>query len=185
MNNLFKDQVEKHVKVMHDLTFLEDKIFKFFNLAKDCLNKKNKIIFCGNGGSAADCQHIASELTGRFLKERKPMAAVALTTDTSALTAIGNDYGFDQIFSRQLEAIGKSGDLLIAISTSGSSKNVISCVEKANSMKIKTVGLLGNKGGELSNICNISIVVPSNVTANIQEAHIFIGHSLCRFLDDE
>ena len=136
-------------------------------------------MLCGNGGSAADSQHLAAEFTGRFSKDRPPIAAVALSTDTSALTCIGNDYSFNDIFARQVQALGKAGDCLIAISTSGNSANVLAAVAAAKSLGISTIGLLGRDGGKLKSQCDISIVVPSQVTARIQEAHILIGHSLC------
>ena len=136
-------------------------------------------MLCGNGGSAADSQHLAAEFTGRFSKDRPPIAAVALSTDTSALTCIGNDYSFNDIFARQVLALGKAGDCLIAISTSGNSGNVLAAVAAAKSLGISTIGLLGRDGGKLKAQCDVSIVVPSQVTARIQEAHILIGHSLC------
>lgn len=143
------------------------------------LHSGNKIFFCGNGGSAADCQHLAAEFTGRFTKDRKPLAALALTTDTSALTCISNDYSFDDVFSRQLQGLGRTGDCLVGISTSGHSKNVIKAVQAAREMGIVTIGLLGRDGGALSSLCDQSIVVPHPETARIQEMHILIGHSLC------
>jgi D-sedoheptulose 7-phosphate isomerase len=143
------------------------------------LQKGGKLMLCGNGGSAADSQHLAAEFTGRFSKDRPPIAAVALSTDTSALTCIGNDYSFNDIFARQVQALGKAGDCLIAISTSGNSGNVLAAVAAAKSLGISTIGLLGRDGGKLKAQCDVSIVVPSQVTARIQEAHILIGHSLC------
>ena len=136
-------------------------------------------MLCGNGGSAADSQHLAAEFTGRFIKDRPPIAAVALSTDTSALTCIANDYSFNEIFARQVQDLGKAGDCLIAISTSGNSGNVLAAVAAAKSLGISTIGLLGRDGGKLKAQCDIAIVVPSQVTARIQEAHILIGHSLC------
>lgn len=138
-----------------------------------------KIMLCGNGGSAADSQHIAAELTGRFIRDRIPLPALALSTDTSALTCIGNDYSFAEVFSRQLFALGKSGDCLLAISTSGNSANVIKAVEAAHELGIRTIGLLGRDGGALGALCEHNITVPSNITARIQEAHILIGHTIC------
>ena len=143
----------------------------------------NKIILCGNGGSAADAQHIAAEFTGRFVKERKALAAISLTTDTSAITAIGNDYGFDKIFERQVEAIAFPGDVLIGISTSGNSQNVVNAIKKANDIGCFTIGLSGNDGGELSRICISNIVIPSSKTARIQEMHILVGHIFCDYID--
>ena len=138
---------------------------------------------CGNGGSAADAQHFAAELTGRFERDRRAWPAVALTTDTSALTAIGNDYGFDYVFSRQLEALGRPGDLLIAISTSGNSRNVLQAVTQAKAGGITSIGLLGRDGGEIAREVDLALVVPSSRTARIQEMHILILHIWCEMLD--
>jgi D-sedoheptulose 7-phosphate isomerase len=143
----------------------------------------NKLLICGNGGSAADSQHFAAEVVGRFEKERKGFSAIALTTDTSALTAIGNDYGFDKIFSRQVEAFGQKGDILIGISTSGNSKNVIEAVKVAKGLGIFTVGLLGKDGGQLKDLVDKAFIVKSNNTARIQEVHITCIHGICRVLD--
>lgn len=143
----------------------------------------NKLLLCGNGGSAADSQHLAAEFTGRFVKDRKPLAALALSTDSSALTCIANDYSFDEVFSRQVRALGRSGDCLLAISTSGNSRNVIRAAETARSMGICTVGLLGRDGGGLLGMCDLAILVPSTTTARIQEAHIFIAHTLCALVE--
>ena len=144
----------------------------------------HKIFFCGNGGSAADSQHIAAEFVGRFQKERKAWPAIALTTDTSALTALGNDYTFDIVFSRQLEALGQKGDVLVAISTSGNSKNVLEAVKKAKSMGILTIGVTGGKGGQLAGQCDITIIAASAKTARIQEAHLVIFHSICELVEN-
>ena len=141
-------------------------------------------MLCGNGGSAADAQHIAAELTGRYKTERGALAGIALTTDTSALTAIGNDYGYEFVFSRQLEALGREGDLLIAISTSGNSGNVVKALELARKIGIKTIGLSGRTGGVMNELCELNLVVPSNDTPRIQEMHIMIGHIICQAIDD-
>jgi D-sedoheptulose 7-phosphate isomerase len=143
----------------------------------------NKLLICGNGGSAADSQHFAAEVVGRFEKERKGFSAIALTTDTSALTAIGNDYGFDKVFSRQVEALGQKGDILIGISTSGNSNNVIEAVRVAKGLGIFTVGLLGKDGGQLKDLVDKAFIVRSNNTARIQEVHITFIHAICRVLD--
>lgn len=142
-------------------------------------------MFCGNGGSAADCQHLAAELTGRFIKDRRPLAAIALTTDTSALTSIGNDYSFDEVFARQVQGLGRSGDVLLAISTSGNSRNVIRAVEEALAAGMSVIGLLGREGGTLNELCDVAIVVPSQVTSRIQESHILIGHTLCEIIEQK
>ena len=153
-------------------------------LLSEALAGGQRILLCGNGGSAADAQHIAAELVGRFVRERDALPAIALTTDTSALTAIGNDYGFDQVFARQLAALCVPGDVLVAISTSGNSPNVLAAVEAAHARGVRVVGLLGRDGGRLASRCDVSVVVPSTVTASIQECHIFIGHLWCAWLDD-
>lgn len=145
----------------------------------DCLARGGRIFWLGNGGSAADCQHLAAELVGRFERERKGLASIALTTDTSALTAIANDCGFDQVFARQVEALCRPGDLVVGISTSGNSRNVLEAIRTAVSKKIRTVGLSGRDGGKLTAEADICLVVASNNTARIQEAHILIGHILC------
>ena len=147
------------------------------------LRRGGRILVCGNGGSAADAQHLAAELSGRYVKERRALAGIALTTDTSALTAIGNDYGFDQIFSRQVEALGRPGDLLIGISTSGNSPNVIRAVASAKALGLRTLGLLGRDGGQLVRLMDEALVVPSVVTARIQEVHQMIYHFWCEALD--
>jgi D-sedoheptulose 7-phosphate isomerase len=144
----------------------------------------NKLLIAGNGGSASDAQHIAAEFTGRFVKERKALAAIALSTDTSALTAISNDYGFEQVFARQLEALAQPGDLFLAISTSGNSANVLKALEAAKKAGCKTLGLSGRDGGKMNELCDLNIVVPSDITARIQEMHILIGHIFCKAVDD-
>lgn len=144
-----------------------------------------KIIFFGNGGSAADCQHLATELTIRYKTDRAPIAALALTTDTSALTAGGNDLGFENIFSRQIEALGKPGDVAIGITTSGNSENVIRALQAAHSMDIVAAALSGKNGGKLAGIADPLIIVPSNTTARIQEMHITLGQMLCGALETE
>lgn len=146
------------------------------------LRNGNKVILAGNGGSAADAQHIAAEFVSRFEFDRDPLAAIALTTDTSILTAIGNDYGYEHLFSRQLRAIGKAGDIFIGISTSGNSKNVLAGVNACKSLGIISVGLTGNKGAMLD-ICDHIISIPSGNTARIQESHILIGHSICSMVE--
>jgi D-sedoheptulose 7-phosphate isomerase len=160
----------------------------FFILCKEsirAISKGKKIIFFGNGGSAADSQHLATELTVRFKKNRKALPSIALTTDTSALTAIGNDLGFEYIFSRQIEAIGNKGDICIAITTSGNSKNLIRGIEAANKKKLKTFCFTGNKGGKIIRYAKNSIIIPSNICANVQVVEIFIGQIFCEILEEE
>ena len=175
----FLTNLNEHMALFQQLSGLDTSISKAIDACVLSLQMGGKLMLCGNGGSAADSQHLAAEFTGRFIKDRPPIAAVALSTDTSALTCIGNDYSFNDIFSRQIQALGKAGDCLIAISTSGNSGNVLAAVAAAKSLGISTIGLLGRDGGKLKAQCDIAIVVPSQVTARIQEAHILIGHSLC------
>lgn len=151
----------------------------------DSLRRGGKLLVCGNGGSAADAQHIAAELVGRLApgRERQPLPALALTTDTSALTAIGNDYGFEQLFARQVQALGRPGDALLGISTSGNSGNVIEAVRCARTLGMRSIALLGGEGGRLRALVDLAIVVPSAATARIQEGHITIGHILCDLVE--
>ncbi|QEC74992.1 D-sedoheptulose 7-phosphate isomerase [Mucilaginibacter ginsenosidivorax] len=144
----------------------------------------NKVLFAGNGGSAADAQHLAAELTGRFVKERKALPGIALTVDTSAMTAIANDYHYDRVFARQVEAFAKPGDLFIGISTSGNSQGILNAFETAAQYGCKTLGLSGRDGGKMNGACDLNIVVPSNTTARIQEMHILIGHIMCQAVDN-
>lgn len=168
-----------------EVEHLNNDVLSAGKMAAESLKNGGKILFCGNGGSAADCQHLAAELTGRFVNDRRPLAAVSLSTDTSALTCIGNDYSFDEVFARQVTGLGREGDLLIGISTSGNSRNVIRAVENAKLIGVKTIGLLGRNGGQLKEICDHNIIVPSNVTARIQECHILIGHTLCGLIEQD
>ncbi len=143
-----------------------------------------KVMLCGNGGSAADSQHIAAELLGRFVLDRRPLPAIALTVDTSALTAIGNDFGFDEVFSRQVLGLGRPGDVLVALSTSGNSRNVVAAIEAARGLGIYVVGLTGESGGRMATLCDTCIRVPSAVTARIQEMHIAVGHLVCEMAEE-
>ena len=152
---------------------------------KSSLDKGGKLILMGNGGSAADSQHIAAELVGRFKKERRAIPAISLTVDTSSLTALGNDYGFDTIFERQVEAHARENDAVVGISTSGNSENVVRALKKANAIGAETIGLVGNNGGKIKEVANLSIVVPSNDTARIQEVHITIGHIICELIEED
>ena len=181
---MIKSELEGHLATIKATFALEADIKKACETAVATLKAGGKILLCGNGGSAADAQHIAAELTGRYKTERGALAGIALTTDTSALTAIGNDYGYEFVFSRQLEALGREGDLLIAISTSGNSGNVIKALELACKIGIKTIGLSGRTGGAMNELCELNLVVPSNDTPRIQEMHIMIGHIICQAIDD-
>ena len=148
--------------------------------------KKNGTIFwCGNGGSASDSQHLAGELIGRFEGDRKPLKSLALNADSAVMTCIINDFGYEQVFARQIKALGSKGDVLVGISTSGNSKNIIEAFKQANQMGIVTIGLLGKKGGDASKIVKQSVIIPSDSTARIQEMHILIGHILCDLIEEE
>ena len=149
----------------------------------EALARGNKVIFCGNGGSAADSQHLAAELIGRYKIDRHPMPALSLTTDTSALTSIGNDYGYDQVFSRQLRGIGRAGDVLVGISTSGNSKNILAAFEAAKEKGITTIAFTGEGGGEMKKMADICLNVPSGTTNHIQEMHIACGHMICGLVE--
>jgi len=149
----------------------------------EAMKRGNKLLIAGNGGSAADAQHIAAEMVGRFYRERKGLPAVALSTDTSILTSVGNDYGFENIFSRQVEAIGKRGDVFLGISTSGNSENIVRAVQKASSMGITTIALTGEGGGKLRDMVDILIAIPSSSTPRIQELHITVGHIICELVE--
>lgn len=183
MSTLFLENIAAQQEVLADLAQLNQAVLTAGETAARVLRGGGKILFCGNGGSASDSQHLAAELTGRFIKDRKPLAAIALTTDTSALTSIANDYAFDEVFARQIIALGRHGDMLVGISTSGNSRNIIRAVAEAKSIGMTTVGLLGRDGGQLRILCDQTIVVRSQVTARIQEAHILIGHTLCGLIE--
>ncbi|TVQ83205.1 MAG: SIS domain-containing protein [Micavibrio sp.] len=162
---------------------LQQPFFDLLAAAVRTIENGGKIMFFGNGGSAADSQHLATELTARYKKDRKAIAAIALTTDTSALTAIGNDFGFEDLFSRQIEALGRAGDLVIGISTSGNSPNVLKALHLARETGITTVGFTGGTGGKMPECCDILLNVPSATTARIQEMHITLGQMLCGALE--
>lgn len=172
------DQIKEDDKTLQDI---KDSI----NIMTKCLKNGGKVLLCGNGGSAADAQHFATELTARFKKNRGAISAIALTTDTSAITAIGNDFGFNFIFSRQIEAIANSGDVLIAISTSGNSSNIIEALKKSKEMFCINIGLTGKHGGNMRDLCNVCIKIPSEETARIQEAHLMVEHIFSEALEDE
>lgn len=166
--------------------FFTDNAQNLITIAQEmavAMAREGKILLCGNGGSAADCQHIAAEFTNRFMLERPPLPAIALTTDTSALTAISNDYSFDQVYQKQIQALGKSGDVLIAISTSGNSPNICKAVQTARDLGITVVGMTGLGGGTMAPSCDFMLAVPDKRTPLIQEIHITAGHMLCRLVD--
>ena len=185
-----KNKIKKIIEESKDLKtslLLEENLRLIQEIAEkivSSLNQGGKVIVFGNGGSAADSQHMVAELVGRFKKERKPLPAISLTTNTSTITALSNDYGYDISFKRQLEALGKKGDIAIGISTSGKAKSVIDALKAAKSMGLATVGLTGKDGGALKNAADLSLIVKSNDTPRIQEAHILIIHILCELVED-
>ena len=171
--NISKDQ--------HQVVLIENITNTIFNAFKS----DNKLLLCGNGGSAADAQHIAAELSGRFEIDRKPLNAEALHVNSSFVTAVANDYGYEEIYSRMVESIGKNGDILLALSTSGNSKNIIRAIDKANSQGLITIGFSGNDGGAMQNLCKYNLIIPSDNTARIQEAHILVGHIICKLIEQK
>jgi len=178
------DSIQTKQRLLEE-TALLDAIEATAQACLECYRRGGKILLAGNGGSAADAQHIAAELVGRYGFERPSLSAIALTTDTSALTAIGNDYGYEKIFSRQLEGLGNAGDLFIGISTSGNSANVLEAFEVARAKAVPTIALVGRDGGAMAPLADIAIVVPSEQTPRIQETHILIGHILCSMIERE
>ena len=188
MKNYIKDQIKESYETKQKIYENDILLKKIEELAKRCVllyKGQNKTILAGNGGSAADAQHIVAELVGRYGFDRPSIPSLALTTDTSNLTAIGNDYGYDKVFSRQLEGMGQDGDLFIGISTSGNSQNLINAFEVAKNKNIFTVALVGKDGGEMAKIADIALVIPSDSTPRIQESHILIGHILCDIIEKE
>lgn len=186
MIDLIKKDFTDSIKTKEN--FLADNLKNIENICSvltKCIKDSNKILICGNGGSAADAQHFSGELVNRFLLNRKPLPALALTTDTSILTSIGNDFGFSDVFSKQIEALGKPGDILIAISTSGNSENIIKAVEEAEKNNIRTVALLGKTGGKLKDISDYSLIVESDDTPRIQETHILLLHIFAEIIEKE
>lgn len=184
MRDRIKDILLESIQVKEELLRTRiGQIIEITELLIECLKKDGKVILFGNGGSASDSQHIAAELVGKFKKDRTAMAAIALTTNTSILTSIANDYGYTEVFAKQIEAMGKKDDVAIAISTSGKAKNVIAAVKLARKMGLKTVAFTGGDGGELVKLVDVSLVVPSSITARIQEAHITVGHIICELVE--
>jgi D-sedoheptulose 7-phosphate isomerase len=186
MRERIKDILLESIQVKEEI--LRNQVGSIAEIAMlmiDCLKKDGKVIVFGNGGSASDSQHIAAELVGRFKKDRSALAGIALTTNTSILTSLANDYGFDVVFSRQVEALGKKNDVVLGISTSGKAKNVALGIKQAKKMGIKTVALSGGDGGDIVKLADVSLLVPSNVTARIQEAHITIAHIICEMIEQE
>ena len=184
-NAIIKEFLAHQETIEKTIQTMQEPLLKASKLAVETLRAGNKILICGNGGSAADAQHFAAELTGIYKTERRGLPGIALTTDTSALTAIGNDYGYDRVFDRQVEALAQKGDLLIGISTSGNSKNVINALKVAREMGCKTLGLTGRDGGAMNDLCDVNLVVPSDDTPRIQEMHILFEHTICQIIDNE
>ena len=176
-------RLENHFKVVQDMRKIMPEVASAGLRVRTALEKGRKILICGNGGSAADSQHMAAEFVGRFVKERQSLPALALTVDTSLLTAVGNDYGFDCVFSRQVEGLGQEGDVLIAISTSGNSANVVRAIKTAKEKGIFVIGLTSENGGILAKESDLCLAVPSQVTARIQEMHIMIIHMICEIAE--
>jgi D-sedoheptulose 7-phosphate isomerase len=177
--SLFEKFLAEHQALFTKLSCLETELESVASHAAELLKKNRTIFFCGNGGSAGDAQHIAAELVGRFVENRRALRAIALTTDTSALTCIANDFGYEHIFARQLEGLANSGDMVFLITTSGNSENLIFAAKQARAMGVTTVGLLGKGGGKLAVLVDVALIVPDSDTARTQEAHIFLGHTLC------
>ena len=184
MKTIIEKHVLDHRVVLDSISNLDESIEKSAELLINCLKNSGTVFWCGNGGSASDSQHLAGELVGRFVGERRPLKSIALTADSAVMTCIVNDYGYEHIFSRQIEALGVEGDVLVGISTSGNSKNVIHAFEVAKQRGIKTIGFLGKGGGKSSRLVNQSIIVPSKSTARVQEMHILIGHIICDLIEE-
>jgi D-sedoheptulose 7-phosphate isomerase len=186
MKQTIKNEFLSHLEVINlTIETMQEKLVLASLLVVETLKNGNKVLLCGNGGSAADAQHIAAELVGRYKSNRRGFPAIALTTDSSILTSIGNDYGYDKIFDRQVEALANKGDLIIGISTSGNSQNIVNALKLGKELDCKTLGFSGSKGGVMNELCDINLIVPSNDTPRIQEMHILFGHIICQIVDDE
>lgn len=182
VENILKKSIEVKKGLLNNKEFLEN-INNAIDKIVNCINAGNKVLIMGNGGSAADAQHFAGEFINRFLMERSPLPAIALSTDSSVLTCIGNDYSFDDVFKKQVEALGKKGDILIGITTSGNSRNILEALKIAKDRDIFTIGLLGKDGGKAKDYCNINIIVNSESTPRIQEVHITVIHIICEIVE--
>ena len=186
MKQTIKNEFLSHLEVINlTIDTMQEKLEQASLLVVETLKNGNKILLCGNGGSAADAQHIAAELVGRYKSDRRGLPAIALTTDTSILTSVGNDYGYDRIFDRQVEALANKGDLIIGISTSGNSQNIVNVLKLGRELDCKTLGFSGREGGVMNELCDVNLIVPSNNTPRIQEMHILFGHIICQIVDDE
>ena len=184
--DIIEGAFERHIQIVDEsMRHILPDVEQGASMLLAALRRGKKVLVCGNGGSAADSQHFATELVGRYKSERRAYSAIALTSDTSALTCIGNDYGFENIFKRQVEAHGKAGDVLVAFSTSGSSKNILSAIAQAGKQKMRILALTGAKGAALRRKADVAIVVPSSETARIQEIHELVYHAWCEFIDTE
>ena len=181
--DVFHDAVAEHLAIIRRLTSQQDTFQRVAALLCDCLRRGNKVIWCGNGGSAADAQHLAAELVGRFRRPRSPLPSLALTADTSVLTAIANDFGFEHVFERQIDALCQPGDVVVGISTSGSSSNVCAALRRAYELGATTIAMSGNSDGRLAELADVCLHVPSANPARVQEAHILVGHMLCEWVD--
>ncbi len=181
---IIKKDFQYHLEVLKKMESLYPVIENMAAICVTALQEGHKILICGNGGSAADAQHIAAELVGRYHNERCSLPSIALTTDTSILTAVGNDYDFNRIFARQVEGLGEKGDVLWGISTSGNSGNVNEALRMAQQMGLKTIGSTGKSGGDMVSLCDVALIVPDNVTARIQEMHMLCAHIICEIIDN-
>ena len=181
--DIFTEALEAHINAVKLLPALSGQVKKASDAIIEAFKKKNKVLLCGNGGSAADSQHIAAEFVGRFKRERRGLPAIALSTDTSILTAIGNDYSVDRIFSRQVEALAQPGDVIIGLSTSGKSPNVVEAIKKARGFGCFSIGFLGGNGGTLKDLVDVPLLAPTDDTPRIQECHILLGHIICDIVE--
>lgn len=184
IEKVISSSVDNYTRVLNDQD-LKTNIEKIIAISVEAFKADKKMLFCGNGGSASDAQHLAAELSGRFNINRPPLYAEALHVNSSYITAVANDFGYEETYSRMVEACGRKGDILLGISTSGDSPNVVRALNKANQIGLKTIGFTGISGGEMNNICDIMIKAPTNQTARIQEVHILVGHIICQLIESE
>lgn len=182
VGEIFRESSEAHARAAGTLGAV---VAVAAGIAVEAFKAGAKVLLCGNGGSAADAQHIAAELAGRLRKERAGLPAVALTVNPSVLTAVSNDYGYEKVFARQVEALGREGDVLIGISTSGSSPNVVAALETARSLGMTTIGLMGERRGAMEEFCDVAVAAPSSDTQRIQEIHIVVGHAICEIVESD
>jgi D-sedoheptulose 7-phosphate isomerase len=184
IKNIISDSISVKNQILCDDILIND-IMKISVILSECFNSGGKVLFCGNGGSAADAQHLAAEFSGRFYKDREPLFSESLSVNTSYLTAVANDYSYDEVYSRLVRAMGRPGDILIGISTSGNSSNIIKAIESANRIGMITIGMTGQSGGKMIEVCSEMIRVPSSDTPRIQESHIMIGHIICELVESD